>query len=81
MTEALAQPVVFVHRDFHSRNLMVTTGVNPGVLDFQDAVRGPLTYDLVSLLRDCYLLWPELQVDAWVEDFRLRLHAAGMAAR
>jgi aminoglycoside/choline kinase family phosphotransferase len=79
VTEALAQPVVFVHRDFHSRNLMVTTGGNPGVLDFQDAVRGPLTYDLVSLLRDCYLLWPELQVDAWVEDFRLRLHAAGMA--
>jgi len=52
---ALAQPEVFVHRDFHSRNLMVTAENNPGILDFQDAVEGPLTYDLVSLLRDCYL--------------------------
>ncbi|WP_455217142.1 aminoglycoside phosphotransferase family protein, partial [Kaarinaea lacus] len=50
---ALSQPEVFVHRDYHSRNLMVTGENNPGVLDFQDAVIGPLTYDLVSLLRDC----------------------------
>lgn len=78
VSEALAQPVVFVHRDFHSRNLMVTGDTSPGVLDFQDAVRGPLTYDLVSLLRDCYLLWPEMQVDAWMEDFRLRLRADGL---
>ncbi len=55
---ALDQPRVFVHRDYHSRNLMVVAGNNPGVLDFQDAVEGPLTYDLVSLLRDCYITWP-----------------------
>lgn len=54
---ALAQPRVFVHRDYHSRNLMHTSP-NPGILDFQDAVRGPYTYDLVSLLKDCYLHWP-----------------------
>ncbi|MDK2122487.1 aminoglycoside phosphotransferase family protein [Parachitinimonas caeni] len=54
----LAQPKVYVHRDFHSRNLMVTEP-NPGVLDFQDAVYGPITYDLVSLLRDAYIEWPE----------------------
>ena len=60
--EALRQPRVFVHRDYHSRNLMVTDaarhGANPGILDFQDAVYGPVTYDLVSLLRDCYVAWP-----------------------
>ena len=52
---ALAQPRVFVHRDYHSRNLMVVDENNPGILDFQDAVEGPLTYDLVSLLKDCYV--------------------------
>lgn len=56
--EALAQPRVFVHRDYHSRNLMVCEAHNPGVLDFQDAVEGPYTYDLVSLLKDCYLRLP-----------------------
>ena len=56
---ALAQPKVFVHRDYHSRNLMVTDENNPGILDFQDAVEGPYTYDLVSLLKDCYVKWPE----------------------
>jgi aminoglycoside/choline kinase family phosphotransferase len=56
---ALAQPTVAVHRDYHSRNLMVTAERNPGILDFQDAVFGPLTYDLVSLLEDCYLALPE----------------------
>jgi N-acetylmuramate 1-kinase len=55
---ALAQPRVFVHRDYHSRNLMVVEQDNPGILDFQDAVYGPITYDLVSLLRDCYIAWP-----------------------
>lgn len=60
----LAQPVVLVHRDYHSRNLMVLEQDNPGVLDFQDAVIGPITYDLVSLLRDAYLEWPEdVQID------------------
>ncbi|MCG6942226.1 MAG: phosphotransferase [Thiohalocapsa sp.] len=62
---ALAQPRVCVHRDFHSRNLMFTEQANPGILDFQDAVLGPVTYDLVSLLRDCYIDWPEARVQAW----------------
>jgi aminoglycoside/choline kinase family phosphotransferase len=61
---ALEQPQVCVHRDFHSRNLMVTEPPSPGILDFQDAVVGPVTYDLVSLLRDCYIAWePERVVD------------------
>ena len=58
----LAQPQVFVHRDYHSRNLMVLSGdypANPGVIDFQDAVYGPITYDLVSLYRDAYITWDE----------------------
>ena len=66
---ALAQPQVFVHRDYHSRNLMRLPEGNPGVLDFQDAVRGPITYDLVSLLRDAYVEWPERRVYGWVERF------------
>ncbi len=66
---ALRQPQVCVHRDFHSRNLMVTPSHNPGILDFQDAVIGPVTYDLVSLLRDCYIGWPDQQVEAWVAGY------------
>jgi hypothetical protein len=66
---ALAQPKVFVHRDFHSRNLMVTETHSPGILDFQDAVEGPLTYDLVSLLKDCYIRWPAGQVQRWAMQF------------
>lgn len=62
---ALAQPQVFVHRDYHSRNLLYTTQNNPGILDFQDAVLGPVSYDPVSLLRDCYIHWPIEQVEAW----------------
>jgi aminoglycoside/choline kinase family phosphotransferase len=62
---ALQQPKVFVHRDYHSRNLMVTDNDNPGILDFQDAVEGPLTYDLVSLLKDCYISWPKDQTERW----------------
>ena len=58
----LAQPQVFVHRDFHSRNLMVTEKDNPGILDFQDALYGPITYDLVSLLKDAYIEWDEERV-------------------
>jgi len=62
---ALAQKQVLVHRDYHSRNLMVNSNdsSNPGVLDFQDAVIGAFTYDLVSLLRDCYIVWPNQQVE------------------
>ena len=69
VASALEQPRVFVHRDYHSRNLMVTDEDNPGILDFQDAVEGPLTYDLVSLLKDCYVKWPEEQVWQWALDF------------
>jgi aminoglycoside/choline kinase family phosphotransferase len=69
VANALDQPQVFVHRDYHSRNLMVSDDRNPGILDFQDAVEGPLTYDLVSLLKDCYVRWPEDQVRQWARDF------------
>ncbi len=68
--KALAQPVVLVHRDFHSRNLMVCPGHNPGILDFQDAVRGPISYDLVSLLKDCYIVWPRVRIAGWIERYR-----------
>jgi len=70
---ALEQPQVCVHRDYHSRNLMITEENNPGVLDFQDAVIGPVTYDLVSLLRDCYIAWPKERVDGWVRGYHRRL--------
>lgn len=69
---ALEQPRVFVHRDYHSRNLMVLEPGRPGVLDFQDAVLGPITYDLVSLLRDCYIVWPRAQVEAWAVAYLRR---------
>jgi aminoglycoside/choline kinase family phosphotransferase len=67
--ELLEQPRVFVHRDYHSRNLMLTDENNPGILDFQDAVEGPRSYDLVSLLKDCYIAWPDAFVQANVERF------------
>lgn len=66
---ALQQPQVFVHRDYHSRNLMLSEAINPGVIDFQDAVIGPLTYDLASLYRDCYIEWPDQQVYKWLDVF------------
>jgi len=69
VNSALDQPQVFVHRDYHSRNLMVTENNNPGIIDFQDAVEGPLTYDLVSLLKDCYVRWPSNQVEGWALAF------------
>jgi N-acetylmuramate 1-kinase len=75
---ALEQPTRFVHRDYHSRNLMVVPGTNPGIIDFQDAVLGPITYDLVSLLKDCYIQWPLERVYAWAEDYRQRLLGAGV---
>ena len=76
---ALAQPAAFVHRDYHSRNLLVTAAHNPGILDFQDAVRGPVTYDLVSLLKDCYVEWPAARVRAWALGYRERLMQRGFA--
>lgn len=75
---ALEQPQVFVHRDYHSRNLMVTASNNPGILDFQDAVTGPLTYDLVSLLKDCYIKWPRERIKKWAADFCRRLPGRGL---
>jgi hypothetical protein len=78
VTNALEQPQVFVHRDYHSRNLMVTGDSSPGILDFQDAVEGPLTYDLVSLLRDCYLRLPEPFVSRQVERFHALSRAAAL---
>lgn len=70
ISNAVQQPQVFVHRDYHSRNLMVTEKGNPGIIDFQDAVRGPVTYDLVSLLRDCYFTLTPDQVTIWGNRFR-----------
>ena len=74
---ALNQPQVCVHRDYHSRNLMVLPTGQLGVIDFQDALIGPITYDLVSLLRDSYVGWPEQRVSGWVEDYRLMLLDVG----
>jgi aminoglycoside/choline kinase family phosphotransferase len=65
----MTQTQVFVHRDYHSRNLMYREAQALGVLDFQDAVCGPVTYDLVSLLKDCYIVWPRSQVTAWAMKY------------
>ena len=74
----LAQAKVYVHRDYHSRNLMVTDINNPGVLDFQDAVYGPITYDASSLWRDAYIAWPEERVIDWVIKFWEQGRKAGL---
>jgi aminoglycoside/choline kinase family phosphotransferase len=66
---ALEQPQVFVHRDYHSRNLMLVDENNPGVIDYQDAVIGPVTYDLVSLFKDCYIEWPGNKVEHWLDQY------------
>ena len=76
----LAEPAVYVHRDYHSRNLMVTER-NPGVIDFQDAVYGPITYDLVSLLKDAYVEWPEEQTLDWLIRYWERARKAGLPVR
>jgi aminoglycoside/choline kinase family phosphotransferase len=92
---ALAQPRCFVHRDYHSRNLLIVEAhhagnvagpaspgiiapvlLSPGIIDFQGALLGPITYDLASLLRDCYIAWERPRVEAWVESYRQRLRAA-----
>ncbi len=82
LDNALAQPLVFVHRDFHSRNLLVIDDAaplrSPGIIDFQGALAGPITYDLASLLRDCYISWPYARVEAWAEDYRRQLQRAGL---
>ena len=74
----LAQAKVYVHRDYHSRNLMVTEKNNPGVIDFQDAVYGPITYDASSLWRDAYIAWPEERVIDWVIQFWEEGRQAGL---
>lgn len=74
---ALAQPQVLVHRDFMPRNLMPGAG-GPAVLDFQDAVRGPIAYDAISLFKDAFLSWPEARVDGWLSRYHARAAAAGL---
>jgi aminoglycoside/choline kinase family phosphotransferase len=69
INNAVEQPQVVVHRDYHSRNLMYSDTENPGIIDFQDAVIGPISYDLVSLLRDCYIAWPEDKIQRWIENY------------
>lgn len=77
---ALEQSCVPVHRDYHSRNLLVCEAHSPGVIDYQDAVLGPLTYDLVSLLRDCYIRWPASRVEAWLNGYVERALDGGLLA-
>ena len=80
INNALAQPQVCVHRDYHSRNLMVNSldPQAPGVIDFQDAVVGAVTYDLVSLLKDCYIDWPREKVEQWVGYFHKEALSSGI---
>jgi aminoglycoside/choline kinase family phosphotransferase len=78
INSALEQPVSCVHRDYHSRNLMVLDNNELGIIDFQDAVLGAITYDLVSLLRDCYVDWSTTQVEQWLSGYYQRLLAAGL---
>ncbi len=75
---ALEQPTTVVHRDYHSRNLLQMSDGQVGVLDFQDAVIGPVTYDLVSLLKDCYVSWPNLNVTNWVQRYFEKARDAGI---
>ena len=74
---ALAQPQVFVHRDYMPRNLMVSDP-NPGVLDFQDAVAGPISYDVISLFKDAFISWPEERVLGWLRQYFDKATAAGL---
>ena len=78
ITNALEQPQVIVHRDYHSRNLMHTTSNSPGIIDFQDAVIGPISYDLVSLLRDCYIVWPEDKIASWIYYYFTKAQQKGL---
>ncbi len=71
--QCLAQPQVWVHRDFHSRNLMVLPSGSPGVIDYQDMVMGPVSYDLASLFKDCYIEWPRARQLEWLGEYHTRL--------
>ena len=73
----LAQPRVYVHRDYHSRNLMVVEP-NPGIIDFQDAVYGPITYDLASLFKDAYIRWEEAEIIDWLVRYWEKARKAGL---
>ncbi len=73
INSALDQPQCFVHRDFHSCNLLKTSSNSVGIIDFQGAVTGPVSYDLISLIWDRYIKWPRLQIESWIEEFRLKL--------
>ncbi len=77
----LAQPCVYVHRDYHSRNLMAVTDNNPGILDFQDAVYGPITYDLASLFKDAYIKWEEAEVMDWLIRYWEKARKVGLPVR
>jgi len=68
----LQQPQVWVHRDYHSLNLMITESNSPGVIDFQDMVVGPIGYDLASIFKDCYIEWPRSQQQVWLEEYRVK---------
>ncbi len=78
INSALEQPQVLVHRDYHCRNLLVTTKNNPGIIDYQDMAIGPITYDLVSLFKDCYIQWPSLKVHQWIDDFQQQSQEMGI---
>lgn len=78
---AISQAQVLMHRDYHSANLMVLPGGEVGILDFQDAFIGPVTYDLVSLLRDCYIDWPKEKVEYWVSSYLQKLKNRGELTR
>lgn len=65
----LEQPQVWVHRDYHSRNLMITEKRNPGIIDFQDLLAGPIAYDLASIFKDCYIEWPRQQQLTWLREY------------
>ena len=80
LSNNLAQPCVYVHRDYHSRNLMVSQP-NPGVLDFQDAVYGPITYDLASLFKDAYIKWEEEEIMDWIIRYWEKARKAGLPVR
>ncbi len=74
----LAQPRVYVHRDYHSRNLMRVADNNPGIIDFQDAVYGPITYDLASLFKDAYIRWEEAEIIDWLIRYWEKARKAGL---
>jgi len=81
IASALAQPTVLVHRDYMPRNLMVTPERNPGVIDYQDAVIGPITYDVASLMRDAFLSWEEPQIIDWTARYWDQAKKAGLPVR